>query len=269
MRYEELPEGDRVNVRRAVAVFALLVNLFLLTLVISYGSSAWWTIKGLVGAGRQLEIAVSGKGKVSARPDVARISATVLTQSESLTVTQEGNANRSQAVVAFLHDAGVEEKDVKTTGYQIFPQYRYPRPCAPAVEACPSEDTPRIVGYQIRHTLEITVRNLGKANDILGGIVAHGVNEVSGITFTIDRPEALEAEARRKAIDEARAKAEVLARDLGRSIGKIAAFSESGGLPPPVFFERLAAVPASAADPGVRAGENEVTVRVSITYEFK
>ena len=267
--YSDLAPEEKRVVRRLGLVFAVLVNVFVLALVFSYGFSAWREARGIFGTEKRLEVSVSGEGKVSAKPDVARITATVLTESDSLSSAQEENSRKSNTVSAYLEEQGVTEKDVKTVGYNIYPQYYYPGQCRGDV--CPLDTgRPRIVGYQIRNAYEITVRDLAKANEVLAGIVSAGVNEVGGITFTIDNPDDLKGEARRKAIADARAKAEELARDLGRRLGKITNFTEGGSVPP-IFYARDAAYGkgGGGAEPSVEPGENEVVVVVSITYELK
>ncbi|MFY9462029.1 MAG: SIMPL domain-containing protein, partial [Candidatus Sungiibacteriota bacterium] len=194
---------------------------------------------------------------------------TVLTEGASLIDAQKENTGRSNAVTDFLKKSSVAEKDAKTVGYNIFPQYSYPRPCR--VLPCLEDETPKIIGYQIRHTLAITIRDITKAGDILSGVVEAGANEVSSLEFAIDEPDALKAEARKKAIDDARAKAERLAEGLGKRVGKIIDFSESGYFPGPIPFaaEAFGKGGGAAPSPEIQPGENEITVNVSVTYEFK
>ncbi len=268
--YSDLAAGEKRAVRRLGVLFVVLLNVFAAALILFYGFSAWHAARGIFGTDRRLEVSVSGEGKVSARPDVARITAAILTGSDSLAPAQEENSKKSNAVVAYLTEQGVAEKDIKTVGYNIYPQYRYPAPCR--ADICPLDvERPRIIGYQIRNSYEITVRDLTKANAILAGIVSAGVNEVGGITFTIDKPEELKAQARKDAIENARAKAVQLAQGLGQRLGRITNFSEGGSVPP-MFYERGLALDGKGGggfEPSVEAGENEVMVTVSITYEFR
>ena len=269
--FQNFPEPEQGIARRRTLAFLLLVNVFAAILAISYGIGAWRDFRAVVRGEEKLQIAVNGEGKVTARPDVAKITAAILTQHELLKAAQEENSRKSNVLVGYLKSMGVEEKDIKTVGYNIFPQYRYPRPCPFGLYPCPPEESPRITGYQVRNSYEVTIRDLAKAGEILAGIVGAGANEVSGITFTIDNPDELKAEARKKAIDDARVKAGKLAKDLGRRLGRIISFSEGGYFPPPIFLERGLAVDGKGGDiaPSVQPGENEIMVTVSITYEFK
>ena len=269
--YQDLSDPEKSAFRRHMRRLVMLLGVLVVAIVVSYGVDIWKEIK-LIRGESKLQITVTGEGKIAAKPDVARITATVLTQEESLADAQQDNAKKSQAVVDYLKRAGVAEKDIKTTSYNIFPQYSYPRPCPFGVYPCPPEGPPQIVAYQVRNSVEITVRDLAKSSDILSGVVAAGANEVSGIIFTIDDPDALQAQAREEAIDEAREKAKALAENLGRRLGRIMNFSEGGSFPPPVFFERGLADGKGGggfAPPAVEPGQNEIVVTVSITYEFK
>ena len=271
--FENLNEIDKTILRRRGLLFVALLNIFAAVLTVSYGVTAWQDVKALIRGDEKLQISITGEGKVTAKPDVANITATILTEKASLEEAQSENSQKSQAVTDYLKGQGVQEKDVRTVSYTISPQYSYPPPCPP-FGVCPLEDRrPKIIGYQVRNSYEVTIRDLAKAGAILSGVVSAGANEVYGITFTIDNSDALKAEARKKAIDEVRAKAKVLAGDLDRRLGKIVNFSEGSSFPPPIFYDRADALNGKGGggdfEPSVQPGENEVIVNVSITYEFK
>ena len=253
-------------------VFFWLVNLFLVALILSYGASAWQEIKDIRKS--TLTIPVQGEGKATVKPDVARLTATVLTNDESLAVAQEENTKKLNAVVAFLKSNGVEEKDIKNVGYNIYPQYSYPSPCPYGLPCATDPNAkPRITGYDVRATLAITVRDIGKAGEVLGGIVKTGVNEVSDLQFTVDDPEKAKAEARKKAIEDTRMKAKELAQSLGKRLGKMVEFAESGsGVPLPIYerFGKAAAFGVGGGGaPELPPGENEIVIQVTAVYEFK
>lgn len=270
--YQDLSESQKTAVRRWGLLFALFINIFLLALIVSYGFSAWQSFKA-IRSEVELTISVSGEGKVSAKPDVAKITATILTENELLKIAQEENSRQSNVLIGYLKSQSVGEKDIKTIGYNIYPQYSYPPPCR--TFPCPLEsERPKIIGYQIRNSYGITIRDISQAGEILSGIVVAGANEVGGISFTIDDPEAFKAQARKKAIDIANEKAKTLAKDLGKRLGKIVNFSESASYPQPIYFAQAEAFgkgggPEAPPAPSVEPGENEIVVNVSITYEFK
>jgi len=271
--YQDFSDRERAAFRRRVFWLLSLAGLFILILSASYGVTLWQEAKGLWGANK-LEITLAGEGKVAARPDVAKITVSVLTQKAALKEATDDNSRKSNTVVSYLKTQGVGDKDIKTINYYIYPQQSYPHPCqvgdTPCIEE--SQQPPKITGYMVRNAFEVTIRDIAKAGDILGGIVGVGVNDVSGITFTIDKPEELQAEARAEAIADARNKAERLAKDLGRRVGNIISFSD-GGAASPIYFKESAALArgggAAAPSPAVEPGQTEITANVSITYEFK
>ena len=203
-------------------------------------------------------VSFNGEGKVLAKPDVAAISLSIVTEAVTSKSAQDENSKKSKAVIDFLKAQGVEDKDIKTTGYNIYPQYRYPQ-----------YDRPEIRGYQVNQTMDVKIRNLGSVSAILDGVVSAGVNQVNSLSFQIDNPDALKAEARQKAIEDAKMKAEELEDQLGVRLGRIVNFSESiGGFPGPIFYGAERGL-GGGGGPTVPTGENEIVVNVNLTYQIK
>lgn len=204
-------------------------------------------------------ITVSGTGKVTATPDVAVADLAITVTDSTAKAAQNNATKKSQTVVDYLKKAGVDDKDIKTTNYNIYPQYDY------------TNGKSILSGYQVTETLEVKVRDLDKANDILDGVVTAGVNQVNNFRFDIDKPDDLQAQARKMAIDDAQAKADVLKGQLGVRLGKITSFSESGGTVPPIIYARDTAGIGGmgGGGPSIPTGENEVSVSVTITYQIK
>lgn len=274
MFYQDLSPNHQRIIQKSGVMLVVLLNLLALALIVSYGMSAWKeyrTARQLV----QLQIPVTGEGKVSVKPDVARVTVSIVTRGEFLKSAQEENSRKSNVLVGYLKSEGVLEKDIRTIGYNIYPQYSIPPPCVPG--GCPAQTvenrTPKIIGYEVRNAYEITIRDLTKAGDILTGVVGAGANEVSGISFTIDKSETLIAEARKKAIDNADEKAARLARDLGLRRGKLVSFSEGGYQP--YFYEKAASggrggdYAETPPAPSIAPGETELRVNVTAVYEFE
>ena len=206
-------------------------------------------------------ISFSGEGKVLAKPDVVVVSLSIVTEAITSKAAQDDNSQKSKAVTDFLKGQGIEDKDIKTTGYNIYPQYNYPR-----------NGNPEIRGYQVNQTLEFKIRDLDTVSGILDGIVSAGVNQVNRLSFQIDDLDALKAEARGKAIENAKIKANELQKQLGIRLGKIVNFyeSSSGEFPPPIFFEiKQAAGELSGGGPTLPPGENEVVINATLTYQIR
>lgn len=215
-------------------------------------------------------ITVQGTGQATLAPDVAHISFSVEHTSATVADAQAATTKQANAALEFVKGQGVAEKDVKTLSYNINPQYSYPNPC-PRGALCPAYGgSPKIVGYQVSETIQVTVRDLSTVGAMLGGLGNLGVQNVSGPAFALDNPTAGSDAARADAIDNAKTQAALLARQLGVRLGKIVNFSESsGGYPYPVYAMGMGAADSKAALPSVPSGENTYNASVSITYEIR
>jgi hypothetical protein len=259
-----MPPSDKNNmpikVLTWVGVWALVVlSLFLLAL----------TQKSLNTATSTNVVSFSGEGKVVAKPDIAVSILTIVTEAKTSKVAQDENSVKSKATVDFLKAQGIADKDMKVTGYNIYPQYSYPRPYSGS-----SVTVPRISGYQVNETIQVKIRDLEKASTILDGVVATGVNSISDLSFQIDEPEKLKEEARAKAIADAKAKASILQKQLGIRLGRIISFNEGGGYPMYMRAEVMSkdagyGMGGDGPVPSLPAGENEINVNVTITYQIK
>ena len=227
-------------------------------------------------------ISFSGEGKVFAVPDVAAISFSIVTEAPTSKAAQDANSVKSKKVVDFLKSQNIADKDIKTSGYNVYPQYsnNYPRPC-PLTQGVQSmmepsypclDNNPRITGYQVSQSFEVKVRDLEKVSTILDGLVSAGANQVNNLGFKVDNEEQLKEQARELAIKDAKEKANTLKKQLGIRLGKIVNFQEGGYYP--VYFRAEAGgfgggVGGDNPVPSVPAGENEITINVTITYQIK
>lgn len=268
-----LPENMPQSIQRPVGylIILLIIGLVLsaFAFAFSYFVTGW---KAATDTEIPRQISVSGKGKVAVKPDIATFAAAVVTQSAKVKDAQDENAKSSNDIIAFVKANGVEEKDLKTVGYNIIPQYRYDtRPCVQIYPNPCTQNPPKIVSYEVRSSLEIKVRDLGKIDDLLSGVVSAGANEVGSVVFSVDDEEKVLAEARKLAIEDAREKAEVLAKDLGVRLTRIVVFSESGGMPYPVRFEALGKGGGGdfTPTPQIEPGEQEIQSFVNVVYEFR
>lgn len=262
------------NASRIVA----LVSIFLTVLILYFAVSAvkLWGTRLAGELPRQL--AVAGEGKTTVKPDIAVFTAGAVAQAAKVKDAQAENTKKSNAIIEFLKKSRIDEKDIKTVEYNIYPQYSssYPLPCV-FPGPCPATTVrpPEIVSYQVRQTIEVKVRDLGKVDNLLSGVVSAGAHEVGSIAFRVDDPEAARAAARKKAIDNAMAKAKTLADDLGVRLKKIVAYNDDN-VYYPAPTKSLAygrgvdfAEAPPALGPQVQPGEQEITANVTIVYEFR
>ncbi len=246
-----------------IGMFSIL-SLFLLAQTITLARDF-----GRSGAPATDTITVNGDGQATMAPDVARITFTVQNTAVSVAEAQAVTTRQANGVLDFVKKQSIAEKDVKTLSYNINPQYAYPAPCVGS--SCP-ERTPKITGYQVSETVQVTVRDLAKAGELLAGLGEFGVQNVSGPDFALDDSTAGYDAARADAIAKAKVQASVLAQQLGVHLGKIVNFSESsGGYPVPMMYAKGfgGAMEASAPTPNLPVGENTYHASVSITYEIR
>lgn len=212
---------------------------------------------------------VSGEGKVVAVPDVAQFSFSVITEGdEDIEELQAENTEKVNNAIAYLKEKGVDEKDIKTSSYNVNPRYTY-FPCAGSERGgC---QPPEIKGYTITQSVSVKVRDLENTGGLLGGVVEKGANNVSQLRFTIDDPDALRAEAREEAFAEAQEKAKSLAKAGNFKLGKLISVNEgsNGSVPIPYAMEDRAIGYGGEAAPEVEPGSQDVVVTVTLQYEIK
>ena len=207
-------------------------------------------------AGTRLD--VNATGEVTRVPDVAIISAGVVSRSTTASGALQDTADRMQRVVAALRRAGVADRDVQTSNVSLNPEYRYPE-----------NQSPQLVGYTASNNVSVKFRDIRTSGKILDALVAEGANQINGPTLTIDKPEAALDEARAQAIAIGRARADLYARSLGMRIVRIVSVSESGGSYPPPPMPMFAKVEAAQARTLIEPGEQKLQVNVAMTFELQ
>jgi uncharacterized protein len=214
-------------------------------------------------------VSVTGTGKISAAPDIAEISVGVLTHGSTARQALAANSEAMAALLETIKQHGVAAKDVQTTQFQVMPQYSQPRPGAP-VAGDNAEFVPHVVGYRVINSVEVTARDISRLGALLDSVVQAGANQMYGISFRIDHPEKLLDEARKRAMADAKHKAELLAGEAGVVLGPPRRIEESGGtFPQPRMMYQAGARMAAAAPVPVAAGEQELSVSVHVIYEIK
>lgn len=201
---------------------------------------------------------VSANAEARRIPDVATISAGVVTQAVDGNTAMRQNAEQMAKVMDAIHAAGIAEKDIQTSGINLNPQYRYAE-----------NEAPKITGYQARNVVSLKVRDIAKLGKVLDALAAQGANEINGPSFQIDQPEPVYDEARLAALKKAQARAETYAKALGLRVRRIVSISEGGGFQPPVPMLRVQAMAAKAEmDTSVSPGETTVSVNLDVVFEL-
>jgi uncharacterized protein len=219
-------------------------------------------------------ISVSGNGKISARPDIAEVTAGVVAHAPSAQYALAANNAAMSRLVATLKERGVAEKDIQTSQISITPEYSQPPPRvfsgSPPVEQPQAEFVPRLVGYKVENNVRVTSRRIDQLGPLLDAVVQAGANQIYGIAFRVEHPDELLDEARKRAMRDAKHKGELLAGEAGVVLGSPMKIAEHQEGTPAFYAERIiAAAPMRAAAMPVAPGEQELTVMVSVIYELK
>jgi hypothetical protein len=209
-------------------------------------------------AGTRLDI--SATGDVTRVPDIAIITAGVVTRAATARSALQQAATRMDRVIAALKRAGVEDRDIQTSNINLNPEYTYA-----------NNQPPKLNGYTASNQLTIRFRDIANSGTILDALVAEGANQINGPSLTIDKPELALDEARTRAAAAGRARAELYARSLGLRVARLVAVSESGGYapPPPMPPMVMMAERSQAADTKIVPGEQKLSITLSMTYELQ
>ncbi len=253
--------------------FIFKVGVVLVALIVLVRFSPMGKMHDFAGmyGGEKNIITVTGVGEVQGKSDIANISFTITKEGKTVAEAQTAVAEVEGKALVALRAAGVEDKDIKTESASFNPKYdntaiyciTYP---------CPQK-SPKIIGYEAYETISVKVRKLDTTGAIIEELGKTGVSNLYGPNFAIDDEEGLKAEARKKAIEDARAKAKVLAKDLGVRLGRITSFSENSDGYPFIQYAKTSASLDSANESSGRAelppGENTISSSVSITYSIR
>ncbi|MFH1455074.1 MAG: SIMPL domain-containing protein [bacterium] len=211
-------------------------------------------------------IVVSGKGELTVKPDIANVSFSVMEESMDVAKASDAVNTKMAKIIESLKTNGVDEKDIKTTGYNIYPRYDYV-----SAQTYPYNGKQVLAGYDVTQSISLKIRDLTKAGKVVTDLGTLGVTDMSGLNFTNDKYDDLVKQARDEAITQARSEAKKLAKALGVRLVKIVGYSEGGNYP--VYYDRavMSAAPMSkgGAEAVLPTGENKITSNISITYEIK
>jgi len=202
-------------------------------------------------------ITVSGEATISAEPDQAQIDIGVVTQARTAPEASKENAERLSRVLAEVKKLIGKGDEVKTSGYSLAPNYRYPQ-----------GGKPEIVGYTASNTLRIKTTNLSLVGRLIDSAMQAGANNVNRLVFTLKDELSAQLEALKMASAKAKAKAEAVASSLGLKVVRIAAVNEGERTVQPIYRQAMAArAEAAPAPTPVEPGTVEVRSTVSMTVE--
>jgi len=214
-------------------------------------------------------ITVNGEGKVTVKPDLAQVSLSVVSNGATVKEVTEDNNKKMAQIVEAVKALKIDSKDITTSEYNLYPNYNYPVYSPNTTQP----QTPKITGYSLNQTVMVKVRNLDDSDKVLDVALAKGANQISALTFDVEDPSKLKAEAREKAFSVAKEKADDMAKAVGVKIGRVITFSEgSNGYPVPManFSMKSMSPEAQSSDASaVEPGSKEYNINVSVTYEIE
>lgn len=207
-------------------------------------------------------VETSGEGSASVAPDLAIVSSGVVTSSPTAATALKANAAAMTKVFAAAKQAGIEDRDIATSGLSVQPQYDYGDGARPR--------SPTLVGYEARNTVTIRVRAVDKAGSVVDTLVAAGSNQIEGLSFDVSNRSAKLDEARREAVKDARRKAELLATAAGAKLGAVLSIREGADEDEPVrpFAARAKALDAAAPTP-IAKGEQELRAHATVRWRLE
>ncbi len=251
----------------------IVLCLFLAVLVVSTAVDVQNKIKEGKYIGREFEaqevITVSGEGEIYAKPDLAIVDFSVVSEAKTVALAMEDNTKKMNGVIEAAKNLGVQDKDLKTTSFNISPHYEWYYQEVCLYPPCPQKRV--LVGYEVTQTLQVKIRDMAKIGDIIQGATDAGSNQAGDLQLTIDKQDELLKQAREQAIEKAKNKAKELASQLGVKLVRITNFAERGASPylPSSYMEMKGLGGAEAPAPQIETGQNKIVVTVSITYQIE
>lgn len=209
-------------------------------------------------------IAIEGHGEVRVAPDMATINSGVTSQGETAREALDANTAAMTELISTLKAAGIEARDIQTSGFSVNPNYVY----SDARDANGYSLPPRINGYQVSNSVTVTVRDLEDLGAILDKSVTVGANTVNGVTFSVADPSELLDQARKAAFADARHKAELYAQAAGAELGDLETISEQRNVNSPEPYPMYARAEMAAAPVPVEAGEMSFGVTISVSWDL-
>ncbi len=210
-------------------------------------------------------IAIEGRGEVTATPDTAFVNSGVTTQGATAREALDANTAAMAELLAALKAAGIEPRDIQTSGFSVNPNYVY----SDARDANGYSLPPKINGYQVANSVTVTVRALDQLGAILDKSVTVGANTINGVSFAVADPSSLYNDARKAAFADARTKAELYATLAGGKLDELVSISENQGISSPQpYMVKAMADGAARADVPVEAGEMTFGISVSVQWEL-
>jgi uncharacterized protein len=243
----------------------LLLVVIALLLVVSIVATGVLIFKGNKGTTEVVSeksivntISVSSTGKVTVLPDVGYVSLGVETHDEDVKKAENDNSNIMKAIKDAVAKLGVEETDVKTTRFNIYPQYK--------------NDDEKPDSYMVTNTIEITVKKIEDISNIIDAAINAGANRTNNIRFDVLDREVSYNDALENAIANAKVRAQKIADAADLKIVGVITVNENSSAPS-IYYNEMryekSMMDSAAGAPPISAGDMEISANVAVTYEVK
>ncbi len=214
-----------------------------------------------IGKNPQIDrtITITGEGKVTAIPDIATLSLGMDNTNMDIQVAQKKNSDTITALINALKALDISKDDIQTTNYSIYPQYDW------------NNGKQTLTGYTISQNVTVKIRQTDKVDQVLKVVGDLKLNQVGGLSFDIDQPEIYRQQARILALQNAKAKADALAKIMGVKLGKVISFNESGTVPSayPIYADKaVSGMGGGGTAPSISAGSQDIIIDASVVYEL-
>lgn len=202
-------------------------------------------------------INVTGEGKIKIIPDQAAISISVETKGAKATDVKKENDTKIDAVLKYIKKMNIAKEDFQTQRVNLYPNYDYEK---------------KKSNYMATQTVIILLRDLNKYDALMDGMVDVGINRIDNVEFKSSKMEALQSDARKLAMQNAKAKAEDFVSVLNQKVGKAMTISDNtqSYYPPRPMYEMKTMAMADGGGAAPRetlaAGEIELVVNVSVSF---
>lgn len=247
-----IAERNQVTLNQALMALMALMAVAGLSLLVK----TFYMVKPQPTALTEHTITLSASGDAVGVPDVARINLGVLEEGDTVGDAMTAGTTKINAIVEALKQAGITDNDLKTTAFNITPRYNY------------DVQPYKIEKYQLQQSVDVTVRDFNKLSEIVDSATKAGANSVASPRFEINEPEDLKSKARQEALVKVKQRADDLAAATGVKVGQMVNFTETepAATPTPYPDYRTAGIEQA---PTFQAGDQTVTVKVSVTYTLK
>src|SRR3954454_3870884 len=204
-------------------------------------------------------MSVEGQGQITVKPDQAKLTLGVVTENLNVQIAQQENASISNRVIDALKQMVIEETNIRTTVYSVYPRYDY------------IEGKSILKGYEVEHLFEVIVKDLSTVGVVYDVAIKNGANRSGGIQFLVANPDIHYREALKRAIHNAREKAEDIAQTIGSMIAKVPIKITEQSKPQekvyPAFSTQVASATTKEAPP-IQTGDFTIHARVKVIYAY-